>query len=102
MSDPSSKSPTQPTAATTVLSTWKSLARVGVRRVGGLFTSALWEILTTWGPAFLVVLVIRSMFIEPFTIPSGSMVPTLAIGDNIVVTKFSVWVPYPAHPLSST
>ena len=48
-----------------------------------------WEILTTWGPAFLAVFVIRSMLIEPFRIPSGSMVPTLAIGDNIVVTKFS-------------
>ena len=54
-----------------------------------IVSSALWEILTTWGPAFLIVLVIRSMFIEPFRIPSGSMVPTLAIGDNIVVTKFS-------------
>jgi len=51
--------------------------------------SWLWEIITTWGPAFLAVLVIRSMLIEPFRIPSGSMVPTLAIGDNIVVTKFS-------------
>lgn len=49
----------------------------------------VWEILTTWGPAFLAVFVIRSMLIEPFRIPSGSMVPTLAIGDNIVVTKFS-------------
>ena len=51
--------------------------------------SGFWEIVTTWGPAFLAVFVIRSMLVEPFRIPSGSMVPTLAIGDNIVVTKFS-------------
>jgi signal peptidase I len=52
-------------------------------------SSWFWEILTTWGPAFLAVLVVRSMLVEPFRIPSGSMVPTLEIGDNIVVTKFS-------------
>ena len=51
--------------------------------------SWLWEVVTTWGPAFLAVLIVRSMLVEPFRIPSGSMVPTLEIGDNIVVTKFS-------------
>lgn len=90
MSDPSSKSPSSPDRSDD-RSTDVEVAPPESEsdESEGLFTSALWEILTTWGPAFLVVLVIRSMFIEPFRIPSGSMVPTLAIGDNIVVTKFS-------------
>lgn len=48
-----------------------------------------WDTVRTWGPALLTVLLIRSVLAEPFRIPSGSMVPTLAIGDHILVTKFS-------------
>src|SRR6056297_2832847 len=40
-------------------------------------------------PLLLIVLIFRSFIFEPFKIPSGSMQPTLLIGDFIVVSKFS-------------
>ncbi|MDH5231537.1 MAG: signal peptidase I [Gammaproteobacteria bacterium] len=40
-------------------------------------------------PVILIVLVLRSFIVEPFRIPSGSMMPTLLIGDFILVNKFA-------------
>jgi len=46
-------------------------------------------------PVILAVLVLRSFIVEPFRIPSGSMMPTLIAGDFILVNKFSYGVRLP-------
>ncbi|HVC28937.1 MAG TPA: signal peptidase I [Gammaproteobacteria bacterium] len=39
-------------------------------------------------PVFLIVLLLRTFVVEPFHVPSSSMVPTLLVGDFILVNKF--------------
>ncbi len=47
------------------------------------------EIVKTIAYALGIALVLRVLLFQPFTIPSGSMIPNLAVGDYIIVTKYS-------------
>jgi signal peptidase I len=49
--------------------------------------SALREYVEAFGVALILAIVLRTFFIQAYKIPSGSMEPTLLIGDHIIVNK---------------
>jgi signal peptidase I len=57
------------------------------------------DTLETIVSAFLIALFIRTFFFTIFFIPSGSMIPTLNIGDRLIVSKLSFGIPNPLQEL---
>lgn len=51
--------------------------------------SKLIEYSRSFFPVFFIVLLLRSFLFEPFRIPSGSLEPTLLVGDFLIVNKFA-------------
>ena len=66
-----------------------------------VFTSeSKWEALKIIFSAGLIAIIIRTVFFQPFKIPSGSMIPTLLIGDFIFVSQYKYGYSKHSLPLS--
>ncbi len=62
----------------------RTAKKPGTQAAGGIF-----ETVKTLVYAGLIAMTIRTLAFEPFNIPSGSMIPTLLIGDFVFVSKYS-------------
>ncbi len=65
------------------------------REEAALKEPTLVEYAKSFFPVILAVLLLRSFLVEPFRIPSGSMMPTLLVGDFILVNKYAYGIRLP-------
>ncbi|MFN0061070.1 MAG: signal peptidase I [Myxococcaceae bacterium] len=80
----------------------KTLAELAEKHLSGVSGRGGWDVGTGLVKALALALLLRTILIEPFRIPTGSMIPTLEIGDQIFVNKFlygvripfTNWVPF--------
>ena len=62
-------------------------------------TTREWVNTIFWGG--LIAIIFRSFLLEPFNIPSGSMIPTLQVGDHIFIKKWSYGYSKNSFPFGS-
>ncbi|OGV52092.1 MAG: signal peptidase I [Legionellales bacterium RIFCSPHIGHO2_12_FULL_42_9] len=65
------------------------------KRKHGKKCSKMIEYSYSYFPVFFLVLLLRSFLLEPFRIPSGSLEPTLQVGDFVAVNKFAYGIRLP-------
>ena len=83
---------------TGAITLWDRIARKSDHGIGdGTGRKEPWliEYSKAFFPVILVVFLLRSFIVEPFRIPSGSMLPNLHIGDFILVNKFNYGIRLP-------
>ena len=71
-----------------------------MQQMKNFFLTIVFENIKTLFYALVIAVVIRSLFFQPFYIPSSSMEPTLLIGDRIFVKKYSYGYSKHSFPFS--
>jgi signal peptidase I len=80
----------------------KALDKQATQELGVWRKQGGWDVFSGFAKALAIAVVIRVFIIEPYRIPSGSMLPTLEIGDQVFINKFlygvrlpfTNWVPF--------
>lgn len=71
-----------------LISVMDDLGRAYEKHLKGFKSSRLWSNVQSFLIAIILALFIRTFVVQPFKIPTGSMIPTLLVGDNLLVNKF--------------
>jgi signal peptidase I len=73
----------------------KALDTLATQLLGAFRKQDLWDFASGFAKALAIAVIIRVFIIEPYRIPSGSMLPTLEIGDQVFINKFIYGVRLP-------
>ena len=76
------------------------MAKTRIATEGDAAGVGLWENIKTIVYALLVAVVVRTFLFEPFNIPSGSMIPTLLVGDYVFTEKWAYGYSHFSFPFS--